>query len=241
MSSSWRDYPRLSRTAWYSLIFILPLVAIYEILAVLINWESVTQLRNGADVLLRQLLYVFGLTTPHIMGIFFIAGVIATWMWQRQKHGTTQVAGIFLTGMMAESLLWAGILLVFLAAADQLMMIVTVSDTVLKKAFLAVGAGIYEEGVFRLILITGLATFFQHILDWQRQIAWGMAIGIAAVLFSLFHYIGPAGETFSWNSFGYRSVAGGILGLLFIYRGFGITAYAHTIYNLLALGLQTVR
>ncbi|MQY63000.1 MAG: CPBP family intramembrane metalloprotease, partial [Calditrichaeota bacterium] len=73
MSSNWRDYPRLSRTPWYSLIFILPLVAIYEMLAVLINWESVTQLRNGADVLVRQLLEIFGLTTPHIMGILFIA------------------------------------------------------------------------------------------------------------------------------------------------------------------------
>ena len=240
MSSNWRDYPRLSRTPWYSLIFILPLVAIYEILAVLINWESVMQLRNGADVLVRQLLELFGLTTPHIMGILFIAGVVGTWLWQRQKHGTTKVAGVFLMGMLAESLLWAGFLLVFLAAADRLLMIVTASDTVLQRAFLAVGAGIYEEGVFRLVLITGLAAFFERVMDWQRQIAWGMAIGIAAVLFSLFHYLGPAGETFNWNSFGYRSVAGAILGLLFTYRGFGITVYAHTIYNLLVLGLQTV-
>ena len=240
MSSPWRDYPHLSQTPWYSLIFILPLVAIYEVLAVLINWESAAQLRNGADVLLRQLLGIFGLATPHIMGILFAAGVVGAWLWQRQKHGTTQVAGVFLMGMLAESLIWASFLLVFLAAADRLLMIVTTSDTVLRKAFLAVGAGIYEEGVFRLVLITGLVVFFQRVMDWQRHIAWGMAIGIAAVLFSLFHYVGPAGEMFAWNSFGYRSVAGAILGLLFTYRGFGITVYAHTIYNLLVLGLQTV-
>ncbi len=240
MSSNWRDYPRLSRTPWYSLVFILPLVAIYELLAVLVNWESAAQLRNGADVLLRQLLGIFGLTTPHIMGIIFAAGVVGAWLWQRQKHGTIQVAGVFLMAMLAESLLWAGFLLVFLAAADRLLMIVTTSDTVLQQAFLAVGAGIYEEGVFRLVLITGLAASFQRVMDWQRQIAWGMAIGIAAVLFSLFHYVGPAGEIFAWNSFGYRSVAGAILGLLFTYRGFGITVYAHTVYNLLVLGLQTV-
>lgn len=240
MSSHWRDYPRLSRTPWYSLVFILPLVALYEVLAVVINWESAVQLRNGADVLLRQLLGIFGLATPYIMGVLFAAGIVGAWLWQRQKHGTTQVEGVFLVGMLAESLLWAGFLLVLLAAADQLLMILTTSDTILRKAFLAVGAGIYEEGVFRLVLITGLATFFQRVMDWQRQIAWGMAIGVAAVLFSFFHYVGSAGETFAWNSFGYRSVAGVMLGLLFTYRGFGITVYAHTSYNLLVLGIQTV-
>lgn len=240
MSSPWRDYPRLSRTPWYSLVFILPLVALYEVLAVVINWESAVQLRNGADVLLRQLIGIFGLTTPYIMGILFAAGVVGAWLWQRRKYSTTGVSGLYLSGMLAESLLWAGFLLVFLAAADQLLITITTSDTVLRKAFLAVGAGIYEEGVFRLVLITGLATFFHRVMDWQRQFAWGMAIGVAAVLFSFFHYVGSAGEIFTWNSFGYRSVAGIILGLLFTYRGFGITVYTHTVYNLLVLGIQTV-
>lgn len=239
MGSLWRDYPRLSRTPWYSLVFILPLVALYEVLAVVINWESAEQLRNGADVLLRQLLMLFGLSTPYLMGLLFAAGVLGAWLWQRRRYGTTRVAGVYLVGMLVESLIWAGFLLVSLTAADQLL-IVTTSDSVLRTAFLAVGAGIYEEGVFRLVLITGLAAFFRQVMDWRRPIAWGMAVGVAAVLFSLFHYVGSAGETFTWNSFGYRSVAGVILGLLFTYRGFGITVYAHTAYDLVVLGIQTV-
>lgn len=239
MSSSWRDYPDLSRSPWYSLVFILPLVALYEVLAVMINWESTAQLRNGADVLLRQLLALFGLSTPYIMGVLFATGIAGAWWWQRQRHGTTRVDVVCLVGMLAESLLWAGFLLVFLAATDRLL-IVTTSDTVLRTAFLAVGAGIYEEGVFRLVLVTGMAVFFQRVMDWRRPVAWGMAVAIAAVLFSLFHYVGPAGEIFTWNSFGYRSVAGVILGLLFTFRGFGITVYAHTAYDLLVLGIQTV-
>ncbi|MFB0515781.1 MAG: type II CAAX prenyl endopeptidase Rce1 family protein [Candidatus Neomarinimicrobiota bacterium] len=239
MSSHWRDYPHLSRTPWYSLVFILPLVAIYEVLALVVNWESELQLRNGADVLLRQLLGICGLTAPYIMGLLLAAAVVAAWLWQRQRYGTTRVAGVHLVAMLAESLLWAGVLLVSLSAVDQLLIVAT-SDTVLRTAFLAVGAGIYEEGVFRLVLISGTAMFFQRVMNWQRQVAWGVAIGLAAVLFSLFHYVGPAGEIFTWNSFGYRSVAGVILGLLFTLRGFGITVYAHTVYDLLVLGFQTV-
>lgn len=234
------DYVRLSRTPLYSLIFILPLVALYEALAVMVNWASPLELRNAADVLLRQFLELFGLSAPYVMGVVFAAGAGVTWFWQRRQFGTTRVAVGYLAGMLIESMVWAVFLLLALYVADQFLMI-TASDTVLRTAFLAIGAGIYEEGVFRLILITALVTFFQRAMDWQRPIAWGVAVGLAAILFALFHYLGAAGETFAWNSFGYRSVAGVILGLLFISRGFGITVYAHTIYNLLVLGLQTTR
>lgn len=234
------DYVRLSRTPLYSLIFILPLVALYEVLAVMVNWASPLELRNAADVLLRQFLELFGLSAPYVMGVVFAAGAGVTWFWQRRQFGTTRVAVGYLAGMLIESMVWAVFLLLALNVADQFLMI-TASGTVLRTAFLAIGAGIYEEGVFRLILITALVTFFQRAMDWQRPIAWGVAVGLAAILFALFHYLGAAGETFAWNSFGYRSVAGVILGLLFISRGFGITVYAHTIYNLLVLGLQTTR
>lgn len=240
MSTTWHDYPRLSRTPWYSLVFILPLVVLYELLAVLINWESAAELRNGADVLVRQILAIFGLSTPYVLGILFAVGIAGAWLWQRRQYGATGVNGGYLAGMLAESLVWAGLLLVFLNGAGRLLMIITISDPVLQKAFLAVGAGIYEEGVFRLVLVTGLVTFFQRVMDWQQQIAWGMAIAAAAAVFSLFHFVGGTGELFTWNSFGYRSVAGIILGLLFAYRGFGITVYTHTIYNLLVLGIQTI-
>ncbi len=239
MSGSWRDYPRLSRTPLYSLVFIVPLVVLYEALAVLINWDSLEQLRNGADVLIRHLLALFGLTTPYLIGILFAVSLLVAGFWQRRKVGSIQVSGAYMAGMLVESLLWAGVLLVSLSAVDRLLM-VTTSDAVLRTAFLAVGAGLYEEGVFRLLLITGVAAFLRRIMDWQRQIALVIAVGVAAVLFSLFHYVGIAGETFTWNSFAYRSVAGAILGLLFIFRGFGITVYTHTAYDLMVLGLYTV-
>jgi hypothetical protein len=239
MEISWRQYPHLSRSSWYSLVFILPLVLLYEILAVVINWDSPMQLRNGADVLVRHLLDLFGLNMPYVMGVLFAVGMVSTWVWQRHQYRSTQINVAYLIGMLVESFVWAVFLLLGLSVANQLLIMVT-SDSVLQTAFLAVGAGIYEEGVFRLVLVSGLALFFQKILDWHKQLAWGMAIGLAAMLFALFHYVGVSGEIFAWNSFVYRSVGGIILGLLFAFRGFGITVYAHTTYDLLVLGFRTI-
>ena len=239
MSVNWADYFRVSRSPLYSLVFILPLVALYELLAVAINWDSAAQLRNGADVLLRQMLAMFGLGAPYVLGALLAGAVAGAWFWQRRSYESAQVTGAYLVVMLAESVLWAGFLLVSLSVADQLLA-TTTADSVLLTAFLALGAGIYEEGVFRLLLISLLAAFFVRVLDWRRPLAWGISIAGAAVLFSLFHYVGPGGEAFSWNSFGYRGVAGVILGLLFVFRGFGITVYAHTVYDLLVLGIITV-
>lgn len=239
MSPVLHEYSGISRTPWYSLVFILPLVVLYELLAVVINWESAVQLRNGADVLLRQLLRFFGVNTPLVMGLLLLFAVALMWYWQRRNHGVAEIHGIYLVGMLLESLVWAGVLVICLSALDQLL-IVNRSDTVLRTAFLAVGAGIYEEGVFRLLLITGMVAFLRRVLHWHKFASILVAILVAAILFSVFHYVGPAGEIFTWNSFGYRSVAGVILGFLFIYRGYGITVYAHTGYNLLVLSFQTV-
>ncbi len=233
------EYARLSRTPWYSLVFILPLVVLYELLAVMVNWGSAVEWRNAADVVLRQLLEIFGLSTPYILGPVAALGLLAAWSWQRRTYGSTTVSGTILLGMLLESCLWAALLLVALTATSRFLMLST-ADNVLMIAFLAVGAGIYEEGLFRLIMISGLLYFFRRVLAWHSVPARGIALAGAAVLFALFHYIGPAAEPFDWNSFGYRSVAGVLLGALYLVRGFGITAYAHTIYDLLVLGIRTL-
>jgi hypothetical protein len=233
------EYGRLSRTPWYSLVFILPLVVLYELLAVMVNWGSVVEWRNAADVVLRQLLEIFGLGAPYILGALAALGLLGAWLWQRRTYDSATVSGAILVGMLLESCLWAALLLVALTATDRFLMLST-ADNVLKTAFLAVGAGIYEEGLFRLIMISGLLYFFRRVLAWHSVPAMVIAVAGAAVLFALFHYIGPAAEPFDWNSFGYRSVAGVFLGALYLGRGFGITVYAHTIYDLLVLGIRTL-
>ncbi|MCK4579668.1 MAG: CPBP family intramembrane metalloprotease [Candidatus Marinimicrobia bacterium] len=233
------DYQRLSKTTWYSLVFITPLVVIYELLAVAINWGVPVELRNGADVLLRLLFEVFGLGATYVSAALLPLCLVLAWWWRKYFERDTGVNSNYLFVMAAESLVWALMLLIMLTAVDELLIIST-ADTALQTAFLAVGAGIYEETVFRLGLVSGLTLFLHRVMDWQRYLAVGGAIVGAAILFSGFHYIGILGKNFDWNSFAYRGVAGIMLGLLFVSRGLGITVYAHTIYDLVVLWARTV-
>ncbi len=232
-------YTRLSRTPWYSLIFIIPLVVLYELLAVVVNWDSPVEWRNGADVVLRQLLEIFGLGAPYIMGALAALGLIGAWLWQRRNYRSATISGAHLIIMLVESSVWAVLLLIVLLIADQIL-VLDITNTVLRTSFLALGAGIYEEGIFRLLVLSGLILFFCRVLAWHPAPAIGTAVLVSALLFALFHYVGPAAQPFDWNSFSYRGVAGIFLGLLYQGRGFGITVYTHTFYDLFVIGIRTL-
>jgi hypothetical protein len=221
-------------------VFIAPLVVIYELLAVVVNWNSGgPELRNGADILVRFFLQIFGISTPYITALALLLALGIIWYLHVRQHGRQQVSGSLLGLMLIESFVWAIVLLAALAVTDTLL-IMNTADEVLAAAYLAVGAGLYEEAVFRLLLVGGLALFFNKVMVWRNILAWAAAVMIGAALFSLFHFIGLSDEVFAWNTFVYRGVGGALLGTLYISRGFGITVYAHTIYDLLVLTIRTV-
>jgi Type II CAAX prenyl endopeptidase Rce1-like len=74
--------------------------------------------------------------------------------------------------------------------------------------------------------------FFLHrVFGIQRVIASGIAATMGAVLFAAFHYIGPFGDPFQLPSFLFRFTAGLALTALYFIRGYGITAYTHSLYD----------
>jgi membrane protease YdiL (CAAX protease family) len=95
-----------------------------------------------------------------------------------------------------------------------------------------VGAGIYEEIVFRLILMTAINWLL--LVVWTPD-AWAKFIAIvaSALVFSFAHHIGPYGEDFEKRVFIFRLMAGMYFALLFQWRGFGITAGAHACYDVM--------
>ncbi len=101
---------------------------------------------------------------------------------------------------------------------------------------LSLGAGVYEELVFRLILMTLLMMLLSDVLRFSRWPAGVLMVLISAVLFSLYHYLGN--EAFQWRSFSFRTVAGVYFAGLFLTRGFGITAGCHVCYDILIVAVQ---
>jgi membrane protease YdiL (CAAX protease family) len=94
------------------------------------------------------------------------------------------------------------------------------------------GAGIYEELLFRLMLLPTVFAVFQWLGE-SRRASWFGAILFSSLVFSAAHFqlVTPGGDPFHWDSFLFRTVAGVFFSLLFLFRGFGITVGAHTLYD----------
>lgn len=100
---------------------------------------------------------------------------------------------------------------------------------------LALGAGIFEELVFRGVLVTLLVLFLRHALGADRVSASLVAILGAAWVFSAYHHWGAGGEPYVASVFAFRFWAGAALGAIFLTRGIGIAAFAHGFYDVLLI------
>jgi membrane protease YdiL (CAAX protease family) len=98
------------------------------------------------------------------------------------------------------------------------------------KAVAAAGAGVYEELLFRGVLLAALYLVARNVLEMNRWVAAVLAIAAASALFSAAHFI-SGGEVSNWTAFRFRLVAGIALSVVFLARGLGIAAWSHAIYN----------
>jgi len=106
-----------------------------------------------------------------------------------------------------------------------------------------IGAGIYEELVFRLILICILMLLFQDILRLPYKNAIVLSVLVSAALFSAHHHVDflsgrpNRADPFNMTEFVFRTLAGIYFAALFAVRGFGITAGTHAFYNIIAVSI----
>jgi hypothetical protein len=233
-----KEYFRVTRSQTYSLIFALPLLLLYEIGAWMISGET-RGMRNGADVLLRTLLATGGLGgTVAFTAVLILVGVVLIALEQRRRK--VQVRARMLAGMLAESVLYAllfglvvGNLTRWLLGDGSRLAADGGSLTRLPAAeqvVLSLGAGIYEELLFRVILVTAILALLSAIGLKRQPASWASAI-LAALLFSAFHYIGPYAYPLELQSFTFRFIAGLAFSGLFLLRGFGIAAWTHALYD----------
>ena len=136
--------------------------------------------------------------------------------------------------MMIESLFWANLIYFFMSNVHLLLMN-PIGSIILQRVTLAIGAGIYEEFLFRVLLILLLSQIINFIFKWNFRFSRLIAMIISAGIFSSFHFLGEYGDYFSFNIFMIRFFAGIFLGILYFTRGFGIVAWSHSIYDLIVL------
>ncbi|MFH1614218.1 MAG: CPBP family glutamic-type intramembrane protease [Planctomycetota bacterium] len=109
-----------------------------------------------------------------------------------------------------------------------------------------IGAGIYEEFVFRMVLILVLVIVFQDIIGFNHRNSVIIAVIISAICFSLHHHVYPlngqieSGEPFRVAAFIFRMFAGVYFAALYALRGFGMAAGTHTFYNIIATSVNVL-
>ncbi len=235
------SYWEASRAHRYSLLFALPLLLLYEALAAFLAHDpSLGGVRNGADVMLKGLfIAAAGYRGP----LLFMGVVVGVSLWlvgrDLRAHGGRLRAWIF-GGMVVESValsLALGVVVGTLTVRilGPLGALAVGSDlesmSLPARLMLSLGAGLYEELLFRVALVSALANGARLALGWGRGTAGTMATLLGALIFSAFHYVGPYGDPLQLTSFVFRFIGGLAFSALYLLRGFGITAWTHALYD----------
>ena len=233
------SYLLKSRTSFYSFLFTLPLFFLYEVNILFLSWDDIIVVRNGADFLMRNILESFDIYGLYGLGLVFFLGLLITYIFFIKEDQQQEFNVNFLFIMLAESILWS-VVLYFLLFKFMVLLMNPTGKTILQQVTLAIGAGIYEEFLFRVLLIAGLSGILGFVFMWDKTFRNIIAVVLSGGIFSAFHFMGEYGDFFSMELFLIRFFAGLILGVLYMYRGFGITAYTHSIYDLIVLIRMTL-
>jgi membrane protease YdiL (CAAX protease family) len=229
-------YFSATRHPWPCLLFLLPLLLAYEAGVARLGGTEPEALRNGADGWLRMSLQATGLPQVYVAPLLIVA-VFVVWSWLRRYDRPDGIAGIW-CGIALESILLAyGLLKASQALAPLFQSYGTLlsldgQDKMLRQIIPFVGAGIYEEVIFRLLLFCALGVVLQ-LMFVPPLLSAIIKTVLSALIFAAAHHIGPHGERFEEHLFAFRALAGIYFGMIYQLRGFGIAVGTHACYDVL--------
>lgn len=224
-------YVAESRSLALSLVLIAPLLIAYEV--VLVHSRPVGA-RRWIGWLLFRLFSARGVIVLNVVVLlaFLLAVVVLA------RRGRLKLS---LTGwVVVESMGWAVLLVVGGVALYRRLSGLPLESVagpapLHLKLMGAVGAGIYEELLFRLILASGLYLMAHDLFRGNRLGAGVFAIVVSAVIFAGSHVLAlglrPGGVPQDLLDTGFHLLSGLLFGALYVYRGLGIAVYTHVIYD----------
>lgn len=228
------------------LVFLLPLIIAYELgLAVFLRSEQGV-LSNVAHVRLVRFFQDFGINVPGGMYLGGVAIVVVLLVWQVLSRDPWRINGRVIGIMALESLALTLPLIVFgqiitrTAISTSAMDVLAMSTEqhireldLWSRLAISVGAGLYEELLFRMMLIAVIHTLLVDLGKASFGLGAAIAVVVSAVAFAWYHPLTEAAGTFSWRRLVFYFTAGLYFGAIFVFRGFGIVVAVHALYDVI--------
>jgi len=224
------------------LAFVLPLLLFYEIGSIFLSDAgnfSASRLRSGVDQWFHQFLQQFGFGQLVLLPLVTVGVILA---WHHRVNDHWRIRPTVLMGMLTEA---AGLGLILFCAANSLNLLfggaapaaqasVGLSVDWWADVVGCVGSGIYEELLFRVVLLVPAIHCLSRTFK-DRKLAVVIGVGLVSLVFASMHYnvFNPAGNQFELSSFMFRFGASIVFCALFLYRGFGIAVGTHAAYDVL--------
>jgi hypothetical protein len=228
-SSPWEQYVESTHRPINSLAIVLPLLVFFHIGAA--YWG----IRFIPHRDLRRLLAFFGATAPFLPAMMVITVLVAQHLARKDRWA---VQGRVVGGMLIEAVIWTLPLVAvsFLRRvhAGQAVASALSNRPLGQQLVFFVGAGVYEEFIFRLVGIGLLVLVFHDVFKLPEPPVIIAAIAATALLFALYHFTGRqlAGGQLAWGRLLFLTMAGALWGTAQVLRGFGVAVASHITWNL---------
>lgn len=232
------DYVSRTRQFHVNVLFLMPWVVVYE-LALL---ATRSPLENAAGAWLKDLGATLG--RDALLTITLLTCVLLSMIVLLRVRQAREDSGVF-GGMLVEGLAYGAALGLVSRGLTEVFPLgrmvpldagfVETWRRGLQDMGLAIGAGIFEELVFRGGVLMGVFLLVRHAVGADRVTSFIAAILLSSWLFSAYHHWGATGEPYDGVVFTFRFWAGACLGAVFVTRGLGIAAFAHGFYDVLVL------
>jgi Type II CAAX prenyl endopeptidase Rce1-like len=227
VSGSFGNYVRQSRALSVSLVLVLPLLLAYE--AGILLYQSPVE--NHAGLLVKRVIAHFGVNALlAITALAAVVFVIALWTKYRRAEREFRLYGV----MFVESAAWAALLGPVVVAVGSKFLSAGAdegADRILLRVILLMGAGAWEELVFRFALLGGIIWLGTRAFKGDVVVVTLIGVIVSSAVFALFHHLGPLGEPITADRVIFRVLAGAGLCGLYLFRGLGISVYTHAFYN----------
>jgi hypothetical protein len=238
MENAAKTYFSDTKNLLYSFLISLPLFLAYELLILISQPEASQIVRISVDSWFKSVFSLLGVNAVSIT--LLIVALFGMFILYKEREQLRELRFKYFPIMIGESTIYA--ILVTLVATFFVSMVFAFSAndpisslTGLQKFALSLGAGLYEELFFRVILVSVLILVFQKVFYNKNWAAITAAVILSAFLFSMVHYVGSMGDPFTLSSFTYRFFFGLMLNGIYVWRGFGIAAWTHALYDLMVL------